>query len=122
MIRYADSGSHRDVRLESEELMRGMRKVLAAAVVAAGLVLLPTAAQATPASGVTGTILARGTMTDHFRLGADGATEFVVRQITIQPGGDTGWHYHPGTVLAVVQKGTLTHTDASCRSVSYRAG
>lgn len=102
--------------------MRGMRKISAIALVAVGLGLLPTAAQATPASRVTGTVLARGTMTDHFRLRADGATEFVVRQITIQPGGDTGWHYHPGTVLAVVQRGTLTHTDANCRSVSYRAG
>jgi quercetin dioxygenase-like cupin family protein len=56
-------------------------------------------------------------MTDHVWLKTDGATEFVatgfvVRQITIQPGGSTGWLYHSGTVLVVVQKGTLTRTDA----------
>jgi quercetin dioxygenase-like cupin family protein len=102
--------------------MRRMRKIAATAVVAACLGLLPTAAQATPTSGVTGTVLARGTIADQVRLKTDGATEFVVRQITIQPGGSTGWHYHPGTLLAVVKKGTLTRTDASCRSVSYLPG
>jgi quercetin dioxygenase-like cupin family protein len=99
-----------------------MRKISAMVVVVSGLSLLPTAAQATPASRVTGTVLARGTMTDHLRLKTDGATDLVVRQIIIQPGGNTGWHYHPGTLLAVVQKGTLTHTDANCQSLSYRAG
>jgi quercetin dioxygenase-like cupin family protein len=69
-----------------------MRKIAATAVVAACLGLLPTAAQATPTSGVTGTVLARGTIADQVRLKTDGATEFVVRQITIQPGGSTGWH------------------------------
>lgn len=102
--------------------MRGTRKISTMVVIAAGFALLPAAAQAAPASGVTGTILARGTMADQFQLKADRATEFVIRHITIHPGGTTGWHYHPGTVLAVVQQGTLIHTDASCRSVSYRAG
>lgn len=46
----------------------------------------------------------------------------MVRHITIQPGGSTGWHYHPGTLLAVVQEGSLTRTDAECRSVAYAAG
>ncbi|MDT7597595.1 MAG: hypothetical protein QOJ06_3141 [Pseudonocardiales bacterium] len=99
-----------------------IRKISATAVAAACMGLLPTAAQATPTSGVTGTVLARGTITDHVRLNTDGETEFVVRQITIQPGGSTGWHYHPGTLLAVVKKGTLTRTDANCRSVSYLPG
>ena len=66
-------------------------------VAAAGFALLPAAAQAAPASGVTGTILARDTMADHFQLTADHATEFVVRHITIQPGSTTGWHYYPGS-------------------------
>ncbi|MGH3692804.1 MAG: cupin domain-containing protein [Pseudonocardiaceae bacterium] len=92
------------------------------AVIAVGLGLLPTAAQATPASGVAGTVLAQGTMRDHVQLKTDGATDFVVRQITIAPGGSTGWHYHPGTLLGIVRKGTLTHTNAACQSVSYPAG
>ena len=49
-------------------------------------------------------------------------SEFVVRHITIQPGGSTGWHYHPGTLLAVVQQGSLTRIDDDCRAVVYSAG
>jgi quercetin dioxygenase-like cupin family protein len=90
-----------------------IRKISATAVAAACMGLLPTAAQATPTSGVTGTVLARGTITDHVQLKTAGETEFVVRQITIQSGGSTGWHHHPGTLLAVVKKGTLTRTDAN---------
>ena len=46
----------------------------------------------------------------------------MVRHITIQPGGSTGWHYHPGTLLAVVQHGSLTRIDDDCRTAVYTAG
>ncbi|WP_327069130.1 cupin domain-containing protein [Kitasatospora sp. NBC_01250] len=32
----------------------------------------------------------------------------VIRTITIPPGENTGWHYHPALVQAVVLSGTLT--------------
>ncbi|MGF1430265.1 cupin domain-containing protein [Kitasatospora sp. LaBMicrA B282] len=32
----------------------------------------------------------------------------VIRTISIAPGGNTGWHYHPGPVQAVLLSGTLT--------------
>ncbi|WP_245687235.1 cupin domain-containing protein [Streptacidiphilus griseoplanus] len=28
--------------------------------------------------------------------------------MTMAPGGATGWHYHPGQVLVIVESGTLT--------------
>ncbi|MFI9276141.1 cupin domain-containing protein [Kitasatospora sp. NPDC052896] len=31
----------------------------------------------------------------------------VIRTITIEPGTNTGWHYHPGPVQAVLLSGTL---------------
>lgn len=102
--------------------MRRFGKIAAVAVGAAGLVLLPVAAQATPGSGVTATVLAQGAADDGFRLQTRGPSEFVVRHITIEPGGSTGWHYHPGTLLAVVQSGTLTRVDADCRTVVSAAG
>ncbi|HSV67271.1 MAG TPA: cupin domain-containing protein [Mycobacteriales bacterium] len=71
---------------------------------------------------MSGTILAKGTMPGSVMLKTHGPTELVVRHITIQPGGSTGWHYHPGTLLAVVQRGTLTHIDADCQIVTYPAG
>ncbi|MGH3980625.1 MAG: cupin domain-containing protein [Pseudonocardiaceae bacterium] len=102
--------------------MRKAGKIAAVAVYATALGLLPAAAQATPGSGVTGTVLAQGTTNSGFRLETHGSSEFVVRHITIQPGGSTGWHYHPGTLLAVVQQGALTRIDADCQSAVYVAG
>ncbi|OJZ73605.1 hypothetical protein BRW65_12870 [Mycobacterium paraffinicum] len=39
---------------------------------------------------------------------------FVVRDTTIAPGGAIGWHWHRGTVLAVVKQGTLYHYGNDC--------
>jgi quercetin dioxygenase-like cupin family protein len=98
------------------------RRDVAVGVCAAAVLLLPAAAQAAPPSGVSGTVLATGTMAHRFELETHGPSEFVVQHVTIQPGGSTGWHYHPGTVLVVVQQGTVTRTDDHCRAVSYSAG
>ena len=38
-----------------------------------------------------------------------------MRQITIAPGGSTGWHYHDGEVFGVIEQGTLTRTLADCQ-------
>ena len=40
--------------------------------------------------------------------------DYVTRQITIAPGGSTGWHWHPGRVFGVIRSGTLTHDSADC--------
>jgi hypothetical protein len=40
--------------------------------------------------------------------------DYIAREITIQPGGSTGWHYHDGRVFGVVREGTLTHNKADC--------
>lgn len=87
-----------------------------AAVAAGGLAigLTPTAADATPGSGVTGTILSKTTL---------GRTDYVLREITIQPGGTTGWHFHDGTLYAFVKSGTLTHSADDCTTDGiYKAG
>ena len=78
---------------------------LAAAVL--GLLCLPEAAAATPSTGVSARILAQVT---------SGDTDYVLREVTIQPGGSTGWHYHDGTLYALVRSGTLTRTMADCSS------
>lgn len=91
---------------------RGALTAVAAGGLAIGL--LPSAADATPGSGVTGTILSQTTI---------GRTDYVLREITIQPGGTTGWHFHDGTLYAFVKAGTLTHSDHDCKTDGvYRAG
>ncbi|MGW5724077.1 cupin domain-containing protein [Amycolatopsis sp. NPDC003865] len=83
-----------------------MRKtVTLLAATALAVTLLPGTASATPGSGVTGTILAQKTI---------GHTDYTLREITVQPGGYTGWHFHDGTLYAYVKSGTLTHNLADC--------
>jgi quercetin dioxygenase-like cupin family protein len=48
--------------------------------------------------------------------------DYITREITIQPGGSTGWHYHDGRVFGVVRAGTLTRTLADCSVVVSPAG
>jgi quercetin dioxygenase-like cupin family protein len=94
---------------------RGALSVLATGgLAAASIALVPAVADATPGSGVTGTILSQTTV---------GGTDYVLREITIQPGGTTGWHFHDGTLYAFVKSGTLTHSDHDCTTDGvYRAG
>jgi quercetin dioxygenase-like cupin family protein len=65
-------------------------------------------------AGVSGTVLGKGTSSDTIEVRNEGRTDIVVRHIIIEPGGSTGWHYHPGALIAVVHKGTLTRTLADC--------
>ena len=48
--------------------------------------------------------------------------DYVTREITIAPGGNTGWHYHNGRVFGVVRDGTLTRTMSDCSNVDTPAG
>ncbi|WTJ94602.1 cupin domain-containing protein [Streptomyces sp. NBC_01537] len=102
-----------------------MGRIRRGAVVVAGvaaLAVLPSAALATPGSGVSATILAKGTSEDGLKIKTKGRTDVVVRTITVEPGGSTGWHYHLGKLIAVVQSGTLTRTMADCSVEVATAG
>jgi quercetin dioxygenase-like cupin family protein len=52
------------------------------------------------------------------------ACDTAYQQLTIAPGGFTGWHTHPGpTFVAVASgEGTLYHAMAGCPSVKYATG
>ena len=93
------------------------------AIAAAAILALP--AGATPGSGATGTILARGLATEKIKSQSSQPFDVVVQQITIAPVGNTGWHTHPGNAVAVVKSGTLTIYDANdptCTGRDYTAG
>jgi len=62
-------------------------------------------AGATPGRGVTAKILWQETVSGR---------DYVLREITIAPGGSTGWHFHDGNLFGVVLKGTLTHNGHDC--------
>ncbi|MFE7411206.1 cupin domain-containing protein [Streptomyces laurentii] len=100
-----------------------LRKALVVAGAVAAVAVVPSAAIATPGSGVGATELAQGT--SHGTLPVKppkGDTDVVFRTITVAPGGTTGWHHHDGQLIAVVQSGTLTRTLADCSVEVSRAG
>ena len=60
---------------------------------------------ATPGSGVNSAQMTRSSQEGR---------DFIVRDITVDPGGSTGWHWHDGTLVGAVKHGTLTHYAADC--------
>lgn len=81
-----------------------------------------TVAAATPSSGVSVTELGRAENIEPFAIDAQGDNDVVVLAATIEPGGTTGWHSHPGTEIAVVKTGTLTVYDGNCVPRTVTAG
>ena len=63
-------------------------------------------AAATPAVGTAAVTLTQNTV--------DGV-EYTLREITIAPGGSTGWHYHDPVVFGIIRSGTLTRTVGNCQ-------
>src|SRR5437763_15163299 len=63
---------------------------------------------ATPPSGLTNTPLARGSNTSEGTIPLQFGTDIAMAQITVAPGGSSGWHSHPGGAIVVVKQGSLT--------------
>ena len=93
----------------------------------AGLVtmLSVTPSEATPPSGLTNIPLARGTDRSHGTIPLRFGTDIAMAQITVDPGGSSGWHSHPGGAIVIVQAGTLTvyrSVGRKCKTTTYSAG
>src|SRR5439155_17484391 len=48
--------------------------------------------------------------------------DVIVQAITYQPGGFSGWHHHPGVVIAAVKSGQITRWKADCSKQTFTAG
>lgn len=82
-------------------------------------------AQATPASGLTNVLLARGTNLSNGTIPLQVGDDVVMAQITVQPGGSSGWHSHPGGAIIVVKEGSLMvyrSLGSQCETTTYGAG
>lgn len=56
---------------------------------------------------------------------ADSRIDFVVREHTYFPGGNTGWHSHPGPLFITVKTGQLTifeYNDPACTRIVVNEG
>src|SRR5712675_483831 len=83
-----------------------------AAALPASMALSATA-YATPAENTDAVVISQATVN---------GVDYITREITIQPGGSTGWHYPDARVFGVVREGTLTRAMADCTDVVSPAG
>jgi len=56
------------------------------------------------------------------KLEVDGPTDLLQTEIIFQPGAETGWHYHPGPVVAMVKSGAVTMIHSNGCTTVYAAG
>jgi quercetin dioxygenase-like cupin family protein len=103
------------------------RKSLLPALLGAviGAALYGGIALATPPSGLVNVLLARGTDASEGTLPIQMGTDVVMAQITVDPGGASGWHSHPGGAIIVVKQGTPTVYRAigsQCQTTTYGPG
>jgi quercetin dioxygenase-like cupin family protein len=89
----------------------------------------------TAAVGFVGTTVGRGNLgTFQIKSKANGYdvqlkshdnTDIAVSTIGVEPGGHSGWHFHPGPVLVIVKVGTITFyhgDDPTCTGTRHPAG
>jgi quercetin dioxygenase-like cupin family protein len=90
---------------------------------------------ATPAAGVTNTAIGTGTLpatslnvkTGDWKMDfrTKGDSTVIVTESRVAPGGDFGWHSHPGPSFSIVKSGTLTFyrgDDPTCTPTVYHTG
>src|SRR4249920_1307077 len=98
---------------------------LAGVVTAVTVAVTVAPSWATPPSGLTNVPLARGTDTSHGTIPLQFGTDVAMAQITVDPGGSSGWHSHPGGAIIIVQQGSLTvysPVGNRCEITTYSAG
>jgi len=115
---------------------RTARAAASAVALVTLLVTAVTVAMASTPSGVTPTLLARGTYdafkvasypagAGMFKAEAKQPVDVVVRRHDYAPGASTGWHAHPYPVFITVTQGTLTfyeYDDPTCTPIVVTAG
>ena len=113
------------------------RFMLLGAAILVALAAFVAVTKANPASGVTGTLIARGTYDGFnvrsdphgsiadFRAHSTDPVDVVVQRHDYLPGANTGWHKHPGPIFITVTQGTLTfyeYNDPTCTPHVYSQG
>ena len=108
-----------------EEKSMKTRWTLAVLLGLAAAALSSGAVYATPPSELTQVPLARGTNVADGTIPLQVGTDVAMSQITVQPGGSSGWHSHPGGAIIVVKEGSLTvyrSIGGQCQTSTYSAG
>jgi quercetin dioxygenase-like cupin family protein len=109
-------------------LAGGLVAALMLTVVLAGL------ARATTSSGTTSSLVGPPATFSPFKVKRQGINDWEVeveakqglaiatQTITFAPGGQSGWHSHPGPVFISVREGTMTFYEEDCSATVRTAG
>jgi quercetin dioxygenase-like cupin family protein len=88
-----------------------------------------TIALANPGNTVTTILGHRATLSNSVEVNQDrikfqtkDPVDLVTQKVTFPALGTSGWHYHPGVVLVVVESGHVTTHDANCQTKTYGPG
>jgi hypothetical protein len=77
----------------------------------------------TPTTLVIGTLVnSAQENSDRVKFQTKDPTDVRVQSIVIGAGGNSGWHHHPGIVIATVLSGQVTFTRSDCSSTTYGPG
>ncbi len=107
-----------------------MKRAVRWAAVSVGLAGVITAVTLSPGwatlpAGLTNTPLGLGINTSDGTIPLKAGTDVAMAQITVDPGGSSGWHSHPGGAIIVVKQGSLTvygSVGSNCETTRYTAG
>lgn len=95
------------------------------------LVMNSATTLATPPAGVGAPFTYRATVpayhvdSNDYKVFQKNPEDVVMRQLTFAPGGNSGWHSHPGLVYVIVTQGSLVNyhaDDPSCTGTKISAG
>ena len=89
----------------AKNVIRHLIAAAAAATLLSPLSPVAAIASATPTIGISAVVLSKQTVN---------GKDYIVSDITIAPGGSTGWHTHQGVVFGIVKEGTLTRNIGDC--------
>ena len=116
-----------------------LSQVVALGMLAALATVFAGTALATMGSGFKDrTVVARGTLAPQFKIplrDSSSPGDVVVQRFVLAPGGQSGWHLHPGPAVVTVKSGELTldqddvgrpvrrgGPSVDCSSATYSAG
>jgi quercetin dioxygenase-like cupin family protein len=109
--------------------MKRNRRLAVASIVVAVSAAATAVALANPGNSVTTIVGHRATLADRVEVNQDrikfqtkDPVDMVTQKVTFAPHATSGWHYHPGVVLVVVESGHVTTHDANCNTKTYGAG
>lgn len=119
----------RGLREKVIRVLRSKKRWAAATLAVAMIATFATVALGSPGVGFAPTNLVTANLnhevhvnSDRVKIQTKDQTYVRVQTITIAPGGVSGWHHHPGTVIVAVLSGAVTFTNSDCSSQTYGPG